>query len=154
MSQLWWLDLKLGGTTELGLVPTFTRLKYLELWMIRGLTELGFLAETRSLQYVFLQALRRVEEIPSLADLAHLRKVHVETMKGLKTLDRVAHAPALEELVVLDMPQLTVDDFRPFRSHARLRAATVAIGSARKNKSITELLGLPPAGGKRDFRFE
>ena len=66
------LDLKLGGTRDLGLLPRVGELWYLELWMIRGLTDITAVGTIPSLRVLFLQALRQVEALPDLqgGDLA------------------------------------------------------------------------------------
>jgi hypothetical protein len=146
------LDIKLGGTRNLDLLPKIGRLRYLELWMIRGLADLTPIASVRTLQYLFLQALRNVESLPSFARLHRLRRLHLETMKGLTDLQPAAKAPALEELVALDMRHLEAEAFRPFKRSRTLRKARVGLGSDRKNKAVTDLLGLPTVDEK--FTFE
>jgi internalin A len=143
LRQLRSLDLKLGGTKDLTLLPQIGKLRYLELWMVKGLTDLEPIADVHTLQYVFLQALKRVTRLPSLRELRLVRRVHIETMKGLSDLKAVADAPNLEELLVVDMRHLTVDSFRPFVRHPTLRRVIVGLGSIRRNKAVTELLGLP-----------
>ena len=145
------LKIKLGSTADLSLLPKLTRLRYLELWRIRGLSDLNSLAETKSLQYLFLQCLNKVEQLPSFAELNFMRRVHIETMKSLDSLDSVARAPALEELEVVDMKHLAPDDFLPFVNHKKLRNATIAIGSSRKNDAIAKLVRLPKVD--RQFTF-
>jgi hypothetical protein len=105
-------------------------------------------------QAVFLQALKQVTRLPSLAALQRLRRVHLETMNGLTDLTPVADAPSLEELLVLGMPQLQPDTFRPFIGHPRFRRVMAGLGSMRKNACVAQLLGLPPSvGGTEDFEF-
>jgi internalin A len=152
LKQLRSLDVKLGGTKNLDLLPEIGQLRYLELWMIRGFTDLRPIASVRTLQFLFLQALKNVDAIPSLARLPVLRRVHLETMKGLTDLRSVAEAPALEDLVAIDMSQLSPEAFRPFVGHPTLRRASVGLGSLRKNQAVTDLLSLPSAGG--DFTFD
>jgi hypothetical protein len=127
------LDIKLGGTKDLSLLPEVGRLRYLELWMIRGLENISSVGRVRTLQYLFLQALKRVESVPSLRDLRLLRRVHLETMKGLSDLQPIADAPGLEELLVIDMRHLQPEALRPFVGHRTLRAAAVGLGSLKKN---------------------
>ena len=66
------LDLKLGGTRDLRLLPRVGELWYLELWMIRGLTDITAVGGISSLRVLFLQALRQVEALPDFSggDLA------------------------------------------------------------------------------------
>jgi len=146
------LDIKLGGTTNLDLLPQIGVLRYLELWMVRGMANLKPIGSIRTLQYLFLQDLRNVRRLPSLAGLPLLRRVHLETMKGLTDLQSVAEAPALEELVVLATRQLEPESFRPFLGHPTLRKARIGLGSVRKNKAVKELLGLPTADVEFTFK--
>ena len=147
------LNIKLGGTKNLKLLPEIGRIRYLELWMIRGLTDLRPVAEMRSLQYLFLQSLRRITSLPSFRELKLLRRVHLETMKGLTDLQPVADAPALEELYVYGMSTLQPEDFRPFVGHPTLRRATVLLGSLKTN-AVKEILELPEIDRcKDDFDF-
>jgi hypothetical protein len=149
------LDIKLGGTNNLTRLTELTKLRYLELWMVRGLTNLDPVTSLANLQYLYLQALKNVTTLPSFRPLARLRRVHLETMKGLRDLQAVADAPTLEELLVVDMPRLTPEAFRPLVGHPRLKSATIGLGSARKNQAAEELLGVPPAGRfDREFVFE
>jgi internalin A len=146
LRQLVSLDIKLGGTKDLALLPEVGRLRYLELWMIRGLEDISSVGQVHTLQYLFLQALKRVESVPSLRDLRLLRRVHLETMKGLSDLQPIADAPVLEELLVIDMPHLQPEALRPFVGHRTLRAAAVGLGSLKKNAAAKSMLGLPDVG--------
>jgi hypothetical protein len=152
LKQLRALKIKLGGTKNLALLPEIGKLRYLELWLIRGLSDLGPIASVHTLQFLFLQALKNVQAIPSLARLPMLRRIHLDTMKGLTELRPVAEAPALEDLVVIDMPQLVPEAFRPFVGHPSLRRAHVGLGLTRTNEAVEELLNLPRAGW--EFTFE
>jgi hypothetical protein len=143
MAQLRSLNLKLGGTRDIRLLPEIGRLRYFEAWLVRGLNDLSAVAEVPTLQFVFLQALKQVESLPSFATLPILRRVVLDTMKGLTDLQPVADAPALEELLVYAMPQLTPGAFAPFVGHPTLRQANIGLGSVRKNAAVQEVLGLP-----------
>ena len=148
------LDIKLGGTKDLSLLPEVGHLRYLELWMIRGLDDISSIGDVRTLQYLFLQALKRVESVPSLRDLRLLRRVQLETMKGLSDLQPIADAPVLEELLVIDMPHLQPVAFRPFVGHKMLRSASVGLGSLNKNAVVASMLGLPDVESlKGEFEY-
>jgi internalin A len=138
------LDLKLGGTRDLRLLPRIGRLEYLELWLIRGLDDLGPVAEVETLQHLFLQALRQVTRLPSFARSAALRRVDLETMRGLTDLSPLAEAPNLEILNLIDMRHAEPEILRPFVGHPRLRAGIWGFGSKRKNLAAESLLPLPP----------
>jgi len=155
LSKLRSLDIKLGGTKNLALLPKVGQLRYLELWMIRGLSDLAVLSQLRDLQYLFLQALRNVTALPSFRKLLRLRRVHLETMKGIRDLRPVAEAPGLEELLALDMTYLSPEAFRAFVGHPRLKCATIGLGSDRKNEAVRGFLGLPATSRHgTDFVFQ
>jgi hypothetical protein len=154
LARLLSFDLKLGGTKDLGLLPGIGKLRYLEVWMVKGLSNLNFISDIHTLQYLFLQALKGVTTLPSFQGLPLLRRVHLETMKGLNDLRSVADAPTLEELLILDMRHLEPDTLRPFMGHPTLKHATVRLGSIRKNEAVRQLLGLPEVSSvERGFTF-
>ena len=137
------LDIKLGGSKNLDLLPELGPLRYLELWMIKGLTDLSPLEGVTTLQHIHLENLKNVSSLPSLKALAGLRRIQIQGLKGLNSLREVADAPVLEELIVLGMPQLEVSSFVPFKGHPALKAVDVGLGSTKKNTAIETLLGLP-----------
>ena len=65
LNNLWSLDIKLGGTKDLNLLPRIGRLKYLELWMIKGLHDIEVVGQIPTLQNLFLQTLKNVTVLPS-----------------------------------------------------------------------------------------
>lgn len=83
LDELRALDLKLGGTTDLGSLRHVGRLQYLELWQIRGLADISVVSELTHLEYLHLQSLRRVEQLPDLSTARDLRVLWIETMRGL-----------------------------------------------------------------------
>ena len=137
------LDLKLGGTRDLALLPRVGELWYLELWMIRGLTDVTAIGGMSSLRVLFLQALRQVEALPDLGRATSLRRVRLETMKGLRDLRPLATAPRLEAIELIDMRHLQPEDLAPLVGMPTLKAVTPGLGSRRKNEAATALLGLP-----------
>ncbi len=138
------LDIKLGGTTDLRLLPRIGRLAYVELWMIRGLDDVSPLAEVGTLERFFLQALKQVTRLPSFASSPALRHVILQTMKGISDLRPLASAPNLEILALTDMRHLGPDDLRPFLGHPQLREGRWGFGSDRKNAEAWDLLPLGP----------
>ena len=154
LTQLWSLDIKLGGTKDLSLLPEIGQLKYIELWMIRGLTNVQAISDVTSLQFLFLQALRRVEKLPSFKRLHKLKRLHLETMKGLDDISPIAKAPALQELIVADTPQLLPEQFRCLVAHPTLEAATIGLGSIKRNEAVKQILGLPRASWGKDEEFD
>jgi hypothetical protein len=143
------LDLKLGSTKNLALLPNVGELRYLELWMIRAFDDLQPVAEVTTLETLFLQALRRVTTLPSFERMPHLRHVHLETMKGLSDLSPLRSARNLERLLLVDMPQLQPNDLRVLMGHPSLRAIRIGLGSKKKNEAARTLLGLDDAKYER-----
>lgn len=135
-------------------MPQIEGLKYLELWMIKGLEDLGMMAELTTLQNLFLQDLKNVMALLSFRNLHRLRRVTLDGMKGITDLSQIADAPVLEELLVVAANHLKADDFKPFIGHPKLKAATIGLGSIRKNEQVQELLGLPKCEGfKSEFAY-
>lgn len=154
LTNLWSLDIKLGGTKDLRLLPQIGALKYLELWMIRGLNDISVIGNVPTLQNVFLQALKNVHELPSLRRLTRLRRITLDTMKEVSSLAPIADAPALEELIVLACTQFDSEHFRPFVNHPTLKCAFAGLGSDRKNKATLQMLNLPACDpNDREFHF-
>ena len=148
------LDIKLGGTRDLGLLPRVGELRSLELWLIKGLSDISAVGELPHLRYLFLQALRQVERIPDLRRCLELRRIHLETMKGIRDLRPLATAPALAELVLYDMRQLDPEDLRPLIGLPKLTAVTYGLGSMRKRDAARRLLGLPEVETTFDWRAD
>lgn len=143
LQRLWSLDLKLGGTKNLDLLPQIGSLKYLELWMIRGFEDLAPVSELTNLRFLVLQALSRITALPDLSRCTRLRRIHLETMKGISDLTPLAHAPALEQLLLIDMPHLRLEHLEPLRNHPSLSSIRVGMGSVKRNQAAVEMLGLP-----------
>src|SRR6185369_16448690 len=143
MTRLRSLDLKLGGTRDLRLLPRIGELRYLELWMIRGLTDVSAVGEIPTLRVLFLQALRQVERLPDFSRATELRRIRLETMKGLRDLRPLATAPALEAVELIDMRHLQPKDLAPLAGLPKLKGVTPGLGSLRRNEAATAMLGLP-----------
>jgi hypothetical protein len=146
------LDIKLGGTKDLNLLPRVGTLRYLELWLIKGLSDISAVGELPQLRYLFLQALKQVDRLPDLSKCVALRRVHLETMKGLGDLKPLATAPTLEQVVLIDMPHLKPEDLRPLVGLPQLKAVSYGLGSLRKRNEARALLGLPEVESTFDWR--
>jgi hypothetical protein len=146
LHELLALDLKLGGTRNLDLLPQVGQLQYLELWQIRGLDNIDAIGQVATLQRLFLQAIRNVTKLPPLHACTQLQRVHLETMKGVTDLSPLLTAPALTDLVLADMSHLHPADVTVLRTHPTLRRLSVGLGSNRKNNEVIRLLPLPSAG--------
>jgi hypothetical protein len=145
LTHLQALDIKLGGTKDLTLLPRIGRLQYLELWRIKGLTDLSVVGRLPHLRYLFLQALRRVEALPDLSLDVELRRVYLRTMKGLRDLRPLATAPALEQLLLIDFGHVQPEDLRCLVGMPNLKGVDVGLGSDRKNAAAYAMLQLPEA---------
>jgi internalin A len=143
MADLQGLDLKLGGTRDLSLLPSFSRLQYFEAWMIRGLSDLSPLAEVTSLEELYLEALKHVTKLPSLQKLTRLRRITLSTMKGLTDLSVLLTAPALEELALV-ADHLAPEQVTQLAAHPALKKASIGMGSDWKNAAVAAGLPLPP----------
>jgi hypothetical protein len=152
LDRLWWLALRLGGTSDLAHLPG--GLKYLELWMVKGLSDLSPIERLESLQFLFLQSLKQVTRLPRLTGLKDLRRVYLEGMKGLRDLSPLGHAPALEELDVVVAQHMQPEDFRPLREHPTLKRFFAGLGSLKRNQLAHEVVGLPAATATTEFRFQ
>ena len=142
LNNLQSLDIKLGGTNNLGLLPEIGKLRYLELWQIRGLDDVTAIAGLPHLQHLFLQSLGRVTAIPSLGGLTKLRRVVLDTMKGITDLQPLADAPALEQLVLVAMRQIRLEHLECLVGHPTLRHAIFGLGSMKRNKAAYEMVGV------------
>jgi hypothetical protein len=110
MEHLAHLDISLGGTRDLTLLPRIGRLRHLSLWQIRGLDDVSFIRDLECLSELVLQALKNVASLPDLDRLPNLTRVTLETMKGLRDLAPLRTAPALEELLIVDARHLAPED--------------------------------------------
>ena len=153
LSALWSFALKLGGTTNLKALPEMGHLRYLEIWRVNGLSDLSIIRELHELEYLFLQHLKKVENLPSLAPCQRLRRVHLDRVR-IHDLEAIAAAPQLEELLLLDMPQLREAEFRVLLGHPTLRAVTAGVHNEKRRAAIRAMLGLNdvPSYGT-DFQF-
>lgn len=141
LERLQALDLKLGGTKNLDLLPTIGRIRYLELWQVRGLDDITPVAGLADLEYLFLQALRRVERLPDFSASRALNRVWFETMKGISDLTNLATAPSLQHVALVDMPHLAPEAVAPLLHCPALRSVRAGLGSDRKNRCVKEILG-------------
>lgn len=142
LRQLRALDLKLGGTKNLSLLPEIGRIEYLELWMVKGLSDLTPISQLPGLEYLFLQALRQVSALPNMSGLTALTRVWLETLKGLTDLTPLVEAPNLQDLAVVDMSHLQPEAFKPLVGHRTLRTLRAGLGSKRKNDAVDSLITL------------
>lgn len=117
------LELRLGSALDLSPLPEVGCLRYFEIWMMKGLEDISPIGELSTLRYLFLQDLPRVNKLPSMEGMRSLMRVHIEYLKGLAAFDELAKAPALEEVLLVHMKQVTSELLRGFfgghREHAK-----------------------------------
>jgi hypothetical protein len=140
LARLRSLDLKLGGIRNISAIAGMPSIKSLELWQILGLVDVDVAGQLPGLQHLFLQSLRRVVALPDLSAARSLRRVTLETMRGLRELAPLEHAPALEELLLLDPSPLAPEALVPALRNGSLKRVAVGFGSDRKNEAARELL--------------
>ena len=143
-------NLHLGSADpDLSWLAALPRLTELEIWRVRGVTDLGPLGDLATVRRLSLQSMRAVTALPSFAGASSLTRVALDAMKGITDLSGLADAPALEELWLVEMPQLEPEALRPLVGHPTLRFGVWGLGSVRKNDAAYELLPLrrrEPAG--------
>lgn len=140
LTELWSLDIKLGGTKNLDDLSCMPGIKYLELWQIKGLSDLTPIGAMTGLQFLFLQALRNVQQLPNLSRLSALRRICLENMKGLKDLTFLMTAPALEELVHVSAQGREPQQYADLIAKGTLKRLIVGFGSNRKNNELRAMM--------------
>ncbi|HEY1680013.1 MAG TPA: hypothetical protein VGF98_00025 [Candidatus Tumulicola sp.] len=138
------LELVLGGTVRLQGLCKLSKLRHLELTMIRKLDDVNVIGELRNVETLHLQGLRNVTELPSLRNLTRLRSVYLETMKGLQHIRGVAEAPSLQKLILIDMTKVDPTSLRCLVGHPTLREFRGGLGSIKRNAYAEALLDLEP----------
>jgi len=140
------------ATKDISLLPTVGRLRYLELWLIRGFSDISAVGRLDELRSLVLQALKNVESLPDLSGAGALRRVHLETMKGLRV-------PAIARNGARARGSPTRRDAAPAtagpEAPCRPAAAESRHGRARQppqERPARELLGLPEVTGPFDWR--
>jgi hypothetical protein len=137
------LAIGLGSVNDANLLAKLTTLVRLDLWRVKGIETADFLPSMSRLNHISMQDLPGIGCLPSLARLDRLHRIMIQGMKSLGDICGAADSPSLRELLVFASPKLTPDSFKPFIGHPSLTHASVALGSAKKNSAIKELLPLP-----------
>lgn len=155
VKSLRWLDLKLGGTRNLDALSGMTQLEYLELWFIRGLCDLTPVSSLENLQVLHLETLKNVSVPPEMGRLRNLQRLHLQNLANLTTISQAMLAPALRELLLIDLPLIRQDELIALKDHPTLEKILVATGGLKKNTQIRRVLGEKAATGLDDFpRFK
>jgi hypothetical protein len=139
LDNLWSLEIKLGGTSDLSAIAGRQSIKYLELWKILGLKEIGVISTLTGLQFLFLQSLKNVRSLPDLSRLPKLKRVWLEDLKGLEDLSALEQAPALEELVHTSARNMHPNQYANLLLRPNLKRVSVGFSSERKRREFGQL---------------
>ena len=157
LKKMWSLDIKLGGINNFSGIEGMDKIKYLELWQVRGLRDLSFISSLTGLQYLFLQSLTNVEKLPVLNDLSGLRKIYLENMKGMKDISCLGQAPLLTEFTHWSAMNMTKEDYIPLLMNPSVQRVCASFGSDTRNnefRSLVESYGKSWGVQWQDFPFE
>jgi len=157
LTNMWSLDLKLGGIKSIDAISGMDGIKYLELWRIRGLSDITVISDLPGLQFLFLQSLAHVIALPDLQLLRRLRRVVLETMKGIRDLRALESSPSLEEFAYFDARGKEPTLLLPALRNPAVRRVTAGFGSKKKNDEFARLRdewGKAPLDGLPKFEFQ
>ena len=140
LKNLWYLDIKLGGTKDFASLCGLRNIKYLELWQIRGLSDISFISELYGLQYLFLQSLPNVKCIPDLSQLKELRRIYFENLKGLENITGVVTAHALEEFIHVAAINMQPEQYADLFKKKSLIRVAIGFGSDKKNRTAIRMM--------------
>lgn len=153
LKKLWWFSLKLGGTTNLSQLSQIGRIKYLELWMVRGLADISFISDMTTLQHILLQDLKNIKNLPSFSKCTSLRRISIVNLKGLTDVSQLLTAPALEELTIGSSNTISVQNVLVLKQHPKLKKASIGLGSVKRNIAVKDGLDLPPQNFFEEFKY-
>ena len=133
------LDIKLGGTTNLEVLPKLSNVSHLEIWQVRKLADLDYVAQMPNLEILYLQDLPNVTRLPSFATMRRLKEVHLHHLIGLTDITSIAEAPTLEWFSLTHAGHCSAEIFRPLLEHPTLKRVSVGMGSLHKNREVCTL---------------
>lgn len=140
LNELWSVDVKLGGIKSFNALETLPKLKYCEIWQVRGLSDLSFLPNLKSLQNLFLQSLPQVTKLPNLDSLNELRRVRFESMKGLDNFSFISRTQSVQDFILLDASNVEPSSVKPLLMNDKIERFSCWFGSDMKNNEFSELL--------------
>ncbi len=146
-----------GSARGLDWIPRFPDLRVLAIGRVRGIDDaaLTSLGQARSLEWIRLALLPHVTTLPDLRQVSTLVRVDLDGMRGM--VDEGSLATLRDVLSLQDLEvtaaRLPVEAFRPLVDHPRLTAATIGLGSTRKNEEVCRMLGVPPAAPAWDYAY-
>lgn len=120
LPKLWWLDMRGGTAVRLESARGAFGLKYLAVNQVRGLTDLSELPTFSQLRFLNLYGIPRVSRLPSLTKLAALERVEIGQMTHLSSLAPILDAPNLRELLLVRSLNVGGADMHRLLTHATL----------------------------------
>lgn len=138
-SDLWSVEVKLGGIKNFDALKSLPSLKYLELWQISGLSDLSFISNLESLQYLFIQSLKHVTKISDTSSLKKLRRIYFENLKGIENLDKLEFTPNLEEFIYVSAQNQQPKNIIPILKNKSVKKVLCRFGSDKKNNEFDQL---------------
>ena len=139
LTDLWSLDIKLGGIRDLSGLANMDQLLYLELWQVKGLSDLSVISTLRGLQFLFLQSMINVVRLPDFSDLKDLRRVHCENMNGLTDLSSLSTTSVLQEVFFSTTRGQEPEEYEWIVKLDNLWRATVTLGSLDRNERFKKI---------------
>lgn len=140
LNELWSVDIKLGGIKSFEALATLPKLKYLEIWQVRGLSDISFLSKLKGLQNLFLQSLPQVTQLPNLDNLNDLRRVRFESMKGLDNYSSIGKTKSIKDFILLDASNVEPSSLEPLLVNDKIEMFSCWFGSDKKNNEFEDLL--------------
>lgn len=150
LSDLWSVDIKLGGIKDFSAIETLSGLKYLELWQIKGLNDLSFISKLTNLQNLYLQSLKQVKSLPDFSALENLRRIYLENLKGLENLSSLEFAPGLEEFIYVLAQNQNPQNLISILKNPNVKKVFCRFGSDKKNNEFDRLAN---ENGKEQYKF-
>ena len=120
LPHLEFLDLRGVSGTSLGAVDGCRHLRFLQVNQVRGVSDLDLLPTLTSLELLSLYGQPKVTHLPSFAPLTKLRRAELGSLKGLSGLTGLHDAPALEELVLMNVVGVAGEDAPRLAAHPTL----------------------------------
>ena len=150
-SSLRALRIGLGSLNDLSFLAG-TKLRYLELWQVRGLLtqDLEPVTKASRLEALMLDTLGKVTSLPRLEEI---RRLHMREMNGLTDLHALSSAKKLEDLIIEGAEKLTPDSLTPLKNLRSLKRVSIGLGSQRQNETVAEMFKLPSPVPIYDFEF-
>jgi hypothetical protein len=139
LTNLWSVDISLGGIKNFDALTKLTNIKYLELWQVRGLSDLSFISKLPTLQNLFIQSLKQVTKLPDFSKNYSLRRIYLENLKGLIDLSTLKNIENLNEFIYVLAENQEPENILPVLKNTKLESVFCKFGSEKKNKRFDEL---------------